>query len=865
MDYSIAAYCFLLAAGFLAGVVNTLAGGGSVFTLSVLIFFGMPIGLANGTNRLGILAQNFAGAYAFHQNGLLRLKGSLRFVLPALAGAVVGALAAVDIDQDVMEVVIGLLMTGVLFLVLFNPKHKYRIGSQAQRLPAWLNALIFFAIGFYGGFVQAGIGIVILVALFRGANFTLMRGNALKMLIIFLYTLPVCAIFAFNGQISWGPAIVLALGQMAGTWFTERYAVRHPKANIWVRWVLIAMIAVSILKSFRKSFKYLEQWLNELTMQVDEMVQWIASLLSGEAQQWVVLAILAFIIASLLREWLRPAMIFLLASVALIMFNVVKPEEWLGAFANKQIATIMLLVVITSALQKNFNVERVLDAAFRHARSGRAFLWRMCVYVAAFSSFLNNTPVVAFMTPYVYNWSKRLGIHPSKLLIPLSYATILGGMITLLGTSTNLVLNGFLEENDVTPLGFKDFFFLGILVTAGGILYLYTLGYSLLPENREAFDDFREKAPEYTAELHVTETAKAIGRTVQEAGLMSLKGAYLIEIIRSGAHLPMVSPQEVLKGGDVLIFIGKTDAIIDLASSDQGLRLPSQEEDGHEIVEVVVPANSALAGHYISNERLKSQYDAKVVAMHRNGEKIKGKIEQVKLSHGDLLLLSVGESFIRNLDSLTDFYVLSRIDRGTTAQSKHVNIFLGLLSLILLATFLKVIGMFTALVFILSAMLLLNMYSFKEMKRVIDVDLVVVLASALTIGTAVIRTGAADLVARHFMNLLEPFGVVALLTGLFAITVALTSFVTNVAAVSIMFPIAYSICQQLGIDGTPFYVVLAFGASAAFLTPVGYQTNWMVYGPGGYTPKDFLRVGFPLLLLYGTTCIVFCVFYYDML
>lgn len=623
------------------------------------------------------------------------------------------------------------------------------------------------------------------------------------------------------------------------------------------------MIVFSILKSFRKAFGYLETWFNQLTMHIEELMAGFTRSLEGAPHQWIVIATMVFIIISLLKNFLRPALIFMVATVVLIGFGITNAGDWFLSFANQQIGTILLLIIITDALSKNFNVEKVLDVVFRKARTGRGFLWRLCTYVAVLSSFLNNTPVVAFMTPYVYNWCKRLGIHPSKLLIPLSYATILGGMITVLGTSTNLILNGFLQNSGATPLGFKDFFFLGVLVTAVGIVYLYTWGYKLLPENREAFDDFKEKAPEYTAELQITAASTVIGKSVQEAGLMSLKGAYLIEIIRGGANM-MVGPTEILEKEDTLIFIGKTDAIVELANSDQGLRLPSQEDDG-EIVEVVVPGNSSLEGKYISNDHFKKRYDAKVVAMHRNGEKIKGKIENVLVSHGDLLLLSVGDSFMRNIDSLNDFYVLSHIDKSAFAPVKNINLFLGILATILLATLLKVIALFTGLIFILVALLLLGMYSLKDVKNVIDADLLVLLSSALTIGSSIIDTGAGDLVASGIMNVLKPFGTLAIMLGIFIITVTLTSFVTNVAAVSIMFPIAYAISAKLGIDGTPLYVILAFAASAAFLTPVGYQTNWMVYGPGSYTPKDFLRVGFPLLIIYTITCLSFTSLYYGII
>ncbi len=533
MLIEILTYLLMLGTGFLAGIVNTLAGGASIFTLSMLLFFGLDANVANGTNRLGILVQNGEGVRTFQKKGLLNIKESIRFVIPSLIGAILGALLAVDIDKEQLELVVGFLMTGVLFLVLFNPKKKRKIGSQTKKMNKWVNTILFFSIGFYGGFVQAGIGIVILVALLRGANYTLIKGNVIKMLIIFLYTVPVFCIFVWNGHVLWSYAILLALGQVLGTWFTGKHLVNHPKASIWVRYVLISMIVISIIKSFRHSFFRFGDWFNALTVDINIWITQLNETITDDMRKWIVLAVMLLLVIGLLKE-IRPAIVFMLAVTVFVFTGILSPGDWLIGFSNQQIATIVLLIVITAAIRKNFNIEAFFDRVFRKARNGKAFLLRMCAYVAVLSAFMNNTPVVAFMTPYVYNWSKKFGIHPSKLLMPLSYATILGGMITVLGTSTNLVLNGFLAEKGLPILEFTDFFYLGILVTVTGIAYLYTIGYKLLPENREAFDDFKEKAPEYTVETYVTAQSKFVGKSMGDSGLMSLKGAYLIELIRDG-------------------------------------------------------------------------------------------------------------------------------------------------------------------------------------------------------------------------------------------------------------------------------------------------------------------------------------------
>lgn len=242
-------YGFYLLAGILAGVINTLAGGASVFTLSILLFFGMPAGIANGTNRLGILFQNFAGTITFYRNGLLDLKASMPFVIPSLIGAVTGALIAVDLDAKTMEHMVGTLMIFMLFTILKKPKSKV-IRPQQSRGNKILNMIVFFAIGLYGGFVQAGIGLVLIVALTQMAHFSLIRGNAIKMIIIFLYTVPVMGIFIYKGQIEWMPAIWLAVGQVLGTHLTSKFAVKSSGESPWIRMVLVAMVVLSILKTF---------------------------------------------------------------------------------------------------------------------------------------------------------------------------------------------------------------------------------------------------------------------------------------------------------------------------------------------------------------------------------------------------------------------------------------------------------------------------------------------------------------------------------------------------------------------------------------------------------------------------------------
>lgn len=234
--------------GTLGGMVNTLAGGASIFILSILLFFGMPANIANGTNRLGIFVQNLAGTITFQRSGLLDIPSSLVYVLPAIAGAIVGAWVATDISQEKLELIMAVVMGITLYPILRKPKTPAVQGMPGQKKKNYLTIPLFFAIGFYGGFIQAGIGLLIIVALSRVVNLSIIRSNAIKMLTILIYTFPVFIIFVYNDLVNWPVAIALAAGQIAGTWIASHYLVQHPKANIWVKWLLVIMIAMAILK-----------------------------------------------------------------------------------------------------------------------------------------------------------------------------------------------------------------------------------------------------------------------------------------------------------------------------------------------------------------------------------------------------------------------------------------------------------------------------------------------------------------------------------------------------------------------------------------------------------------------------------------
>lgn len=581
--------------------------------------------------------------------------------------------------------------------------------------------------------------------------------------------------------------------------------------------------------------------------------------------QFYVLAIVVFLVLSLYREWLNPSLIFFIATVALMLGGIITPSELLRGLSNQQIVLIFLLVLVTAGIRAIFGAE-LFSKIFSQQLSPKAFLFRMMAFVSSTSAFLNNTPIVAFMIPYVKDWSERTGNPASKFLIPLSFATILGGMITVIGTSTNLVLNGLIAEYNLPLLGFRDFAYLGLLVTFVGGTYLYFIGYKLLPANPNEIEALRENLKEYIVETEIARGSSLIGKTVKEAGLRNLQDVFLVEIIRSEKVISPVSPEEILEPGDALFFSGNTQSIYKLIKEDNGLTVP--EEDGQDeqfnFVEAVIPANSALVGVRIKDSDFRKQYNASIIAIHRNGKRVPGKVGEMHLAGGDFLLL-LADANRQNGNHEKDLFFLS-VPKKVKEKKSSWKTLIGIASFaLLIAGVAGILPIFEVSLLILCGLVFFGVLNIMEIRRELDLSLLMILVCSLAIGVALEKSGTADLIATALISSGKSFGSIAVLSALFLVTIFLTALITNAAAVSIVFPIAMSIAEQMGLPHTPFFIAIAFAASGDFMTPIGYQTNLMVYGPGGYTFKDFLKVGAPLTLVYTVICIAFISYFYKLI
>lgn len=572
----------------------------------------------------------------------------------------------------------------------------------------------------------------------------------------------------------------------------------------------------------------------------------------------IVFVVILFILIALYKELMGATFTFVIAVVVLGFFGILTPREILTGFANEQIAVIILLLLVGDVIRQTALVEMLFDRIFKSAKSYRGFLSRMTLLISGFSAFLNNTPLVAVMMPYVNSWCKRNEISPSKFLMPLSYAAILGGCATLIGTSTNLIVNGMVVDQNIIaglkPLNIFDFVYVGIPMIFIGFLYLLFFGEKLLPAKKDVLDDFASNTREYLVEAEIPKNSQLIGKTIDEAGLRNLKGLFLVEIIRKSFKISSVKPNVILQEGDLLIFAGVTETIAEMVESDLGLRLPSvgmmYKKKQTEVVEIVISHNSPMINKTVKEIRFRAKYDAAVIAVHRNGERISGKIGEIEIKPGDVLLLFTGADFVSRSVHTQDFYFISKVKDFQKLESYKVWTLLAGIPVIILLAALKIVSLFMGLIVLIMVILAMKIVKAKDLYKSVDYNLAMIIALSLALGTAMIKSGAAELIADLLISVFLPLGKVGLLFGIYIITSFLAAYITNKAAVAIIFPISLTMSVNLNLPAMPFILVVSFAAAANFMTPIGYQTNLMVYGPGGYSFKDFFRVGFPLTVIY---------------
>lgn len=564
--------------------------------------------------------------------------------------------------------------------------------------------------------------------------------------------------------------------------------------------------------------------------------------------QGIVLAGLAYLVFELIRGRYAPAAVFSGVSFVFILLDYITIEQSLRQFTNNGLVTVVVLLLLSVVLDKSRLLELIADRLVRG--SYRLALVKLYLGTAAYSAFLNNTAVVASLLGPLRMTRRHA---PSRLLLPMCYAATLGGVLTLVGTSTNLLMNSLMVGRGLPALHIFDLFPVGILiVTMCGLVMMLTYPFIL-----EARPLAEEKSSDYFLEATVTPVSPLVGRTVEANGLRNLAHLFLTEIVRDGRVVAPVEPDETIAAGDILVFTGDVTRL-DLLMQFDGLQTHGQHYalPLDNLVEVVIAANSTLARRTLKEAEFRSQFDAAVIAVRRGSERLAGSIANVPLEVGDTLVLVVGKDFEKRNNLTRNFVIVNRhaVQKFTDARKGSLAM-AGFVAVIALSAF-GLLDFLKGLLVLLVLFLLFGFVRVAELRRNVPYEIILIIASALVISEVMLSTGVADLVARYMLSGARSFGPYWALGIVLAGTWVLTEMMSNNAAAALAFPVALGVANQLGLDPMPFIMAVLYGASCSFVTPYGYQTNLMVMSPGRYTLGDFARAGTPIALVYLAVTLV---------
>ncbi len=580
-----------------------------------------------------------------------------------------------------------------------------------------------------------------------------------------------------------------------------------------------------------------------------------------EWEAWLTISVILSCFAAMASNRVAPDIALMGGVTILLLSGILTPAEAFLGLSNEGVITVAVLYVVVTGLKETGAIAWLGQRLLGRPETLKAAQLRLMAPVAAMSAFLNNTPVVAMFIPAVSDWAKKNSISPSKLMIPLSYAAITGGVCTLIGTSTNLVVNGLITtETDLSGLGMFDLAWIGLPITIITFFYVLLTQKWLLPERLPSSSHFGD-VRKYTVEMIVELDSPLDGQSIEQAGLRHLPGLYLIEIDRDGTILPAVSPQEKIYSQDRLIFAGVIDSVVDLQkirglqpATEQVFKLDSKREDRC-LIEAVVSNNCPLVGKSIREAGFRSVYNAVVIAVARDGEQIKMKLGDISLLPGDTLLLEAHPSFTEQQKNSRDFYLVSQLEESTPPRHDKALIAIAILALMVMIVSLGILPMLHAALLAAGLMVLFRCTRGRAVRRSIDWQVIIVIAASFGMGSALQSTGAASYIASSLVSMSD--GGAWLSLGItFFVTALITAFATNNTAAVLMFPIAFSTAQTLDANFMPFAITIMVAASASFATPLGYQTNLMVYGPGGYRFSDYLKIGIPLTFLVGIVTIL---------
>ncbi len=569
---------------------------------------------------------------------------------------------------------------------------------------------------------------------------------------------------------------------------------------------------------------------------------------------WITLGVVLAVLVLLVRGRVSPAVIVFGGAVSVLVLGVVEADAAFSGFSNSAPITVAALYVLAAGIEKTGALTPVMQRTLGERGHYRLPLVRTLVPTAGASAFLNNTPIVAMLIPQVSAWASRRGVSVSKLLMPVSFAAVLGGLITVIGTSTNLVVSGQMETLELREIGFFEIGRLGLPIAVIGVVAIVALAPRVLPDRRSARTELEEAGRRFSVEMLVEPGGAIDGRTVEQARLRNLSGLFLASVDRGDTTIAPVRPETVLRGGNRLHFVGPIDRVVELQEM-RGLRSAELKhvvdlaDPSVSYYEAVVGSRSPLVGTNLREVGFRSAYQAAVLGIHRSGHLLEGRIGTETIHVGDTLILVSDLGFRERWRDRADFLLVAPLDGTPPAATSRAWVPVTLLLAVVALAATEVVpileGSLVAAILLVTSRVLSPL----EARRAIDIEVIVVIASAFGLAAAMQASGLASVVATGLVDLFGGFGDRGVLLGLVLATIILTELVTNNAAALLMLPIAVSAAMATGLDPRGAAIAVAVSASASFLSPIGYQTNMMIYGPGGYRFTDYARLGWVLTLL----------------
>ncbi len=579
---------------------------------------------------------------------------------------------------------------------------------------------------------------------------------------------------------------------------------------------------------------------------------------------WEIAAVLAIVVAAIVSfvwEKFPPDVVALALFVVIALSGLVPVKEAFAVFSNPAPITVAAMFVLSAALLRCGALDYLSGSFERAAVLPYQMVILLLVALVAFvSAWINNTPVVVVFVPVVMSLARRMGIAASKFLMPISIASVLGGNCTLIGTSTNLVVNGVLVEHDQPGLGMFELAAVGVPAAVVGAIFLAVFGQRLLPV-RESLTSIlsEEERREYMTEAFVPGGSPLIGKSLRGAGLVRARGFRVIEVVRDGVAIAIDPAATLLEEGDRLVLACRPSGIAHARSMpgfDFTAEAGLEQIAAHEgvVFEGAVAPNSEIIGQSISELNFRQRFRVIVLAIHRGGENVRDKLETLPLQMGDILLLMGTEQAVNALRQGNDIILFDRPPLPSLSRHKRIPLVLGTIAAVVAAETAGLVPIHLGAIAGALLVCLTGCIKPKEAYESIEWNLLFVIFGMLAVGVAMQQTGAADWLARNVVVAVDhvitgPHKPLVMLACLYLVTLVLTEILSNNAVAALMVPIALGIAGEAGLEARPFVIAVTLAASAAFATPIGYQTNTYIYGIGGYKFRDFVWIGVPLNLL----------------